>query len=288
MYYCFKLISNIIEEIVSRKHISPLKTSFHRRPRAAQKSHLPHKRIKTTITFPIKPENLQQNLPKTTMKQDYYFQPWLQKHQRTMHSPTLPLVSTGIKQSPITRARSLRQSRVKKKKKNFYSTRRVFHLRSGPPPSLRPPIKRNSNATNPLAIPTLLETPEFARRSFLFFFFSLPTLRQTAHVGINKSTFSTPSPPHCRVHCFHSAVIVIHACRYFDEQIRSCSLAPWKTDTSMFNPSPFFSFLSFFFYFFIHHPLISLFLSTVSVMEVSWREWRELHCPGNGAPVDGN
>lgn len=105
------------------------------------------------------------------MKQDYYFQPWLQKHPRTMHSPTLPLVSTGIKQSPITRARSLRQSRVKKKKKNFYSTRRVFHLRSGPPPSLRPPIKRNSNATTPLAIPTLLETPEFARRSFLFFFF---------------------------------------------------------------------------------------------------------------------
>lgn len=137
VYYCFKLISNIIEEIVSRKHISPLKTSFHRRPRAAQKSHLPHKRIKTTITFPIKPENLQQNLPKTTMKQDYYFQPWLQKHPRTMHSPTLPLVSTGIKQSPITRARSLRQSRVKKKKKEF-----LFHasrISSSKRPSTIPP-----------------------------------------------------------------------------------------------------------------------------------------------------
>lgn len=82
-----------MEEIVSRKHISPLKTPFHRRPRAAQKSHLPHKRIKTTVTFPpvtFKPENLQQNLPKTTMEQDYYFQPWLQKHPRTMHPQLSP------------------------------------------------------------------------------------------------------------------------------------------------------------------------------------------------------
>lgn len=127
------------------------------------------------------------------MKQDYYFQPWLQKHPRTMHSPTLPLVSTGIKQSPITRARSLRQSRVKKKKKNFYSTRRVFHLRSGPPPSLRPPIKRNSNATTPLAIPTLLETPEFARRSFLFFFFHSQPFAKLHTSGLINPL--SPSPP---------------------------------------------------------------------------------------------
>ena len=175
-----------MEEIVSRKHISPLKNTLPSTSTRGIKQPFPPQKSQNNNYFPHQARKLATKLAKNYHETELLLSTVASKtpENNALPNPLPPLVSTGIKQSPITRARSLRQSRVKKKKKkrkkkkNFYSTRRVFHLRSGPPPSLRPPIKRNSNATTP---PPLSQSRRYLKHLnslaalfFFFFFFLTP------------------------------------------------------------------------------------------------------------------